>query len=85
MLDRVPQFVFMRFDRALLQPVEHMDGGTGTALYRRALGPGDFSTLWSYVDHLLLNPGVSVGPVKKPDISEIYYVLSGAGTVDGER
>ena len=80
-LDRVPQFVFMRFDRALLQPAEHLDGGTGTALYRRPLGPGTFSTLWSYVDHLLLNPGVSVGPGKKADISEIYHVLAGAGTV----
>ena len=80
-LDRVPQFVSMRIDRALLQPFEHMDGGTGTAMYRRALGPGTFSTLWSYVDHLLLNPGVSVGPAAKPDISEIYYVLAGAGTV----
>jgi mannose-6-phosphate isomerase-like protein (cupin superfamily) len=80
-LDRVPQFVFMRFDRAQLQPVEHMDGGTGTALYRRPLGPGTFSTLWSYVDHLVLNPGVKVGPAKKADISEIYHVLAGAGTV----
>jgi hypothetical protein len=80
-LDRVPQFVFMRIDRTLLQPVERLDSGTGTALYRRALGPGTFSTLWSYVDHIVLNPGVSIGPVAKPDISEIYYVLSGAGTV----
>jgi mannose-6-phosphate isomerase-like protein (cupin superfamily) len=80
-LDRVPQFVFMRIDRALLQPVEHMDGGAGTAMYRRALGPGAFSTLWAYVDHLLLNPGVTVGAAAKADISEIYYVLAGAGTV----
>jgi mannose-6-phosphate isomerase-like protein (cupin superfamily) len=80
-LDRVPQFVFMRIDRTLLQPVEHMDSGTGTALYRRALGPGTFSTLWAYVDHFLLNPGASLGPVAKADISEIYYVLAGAGTV----
>ena len=80
-LDRVPQFIYMRFDRALLLPFEHMDGGTGTALYRRALGPAVFSTLWSYVDHYLLNSGVSLGPLTKPDISEIYYVISGAGTV----
>jgi mannose-6-phosphate isomerase-like protein (cupin superfamily) len=80
-LDLVPQFVFMRFDRALLQPVDHMDGGTGTALYRRALDPGAFSTLWAYVDHFVLNPGVSLGPLTRADISEIYYVLSGAGAV----
>jgi mannose-6-phosphate isomerase-like protein (cupin superfamily) len=81
LLDRIPQFIYMRFDRALLQSIEHMDGGAGTALYRRALGPAVFSTLWSYVDHLVLNPGVSAGPVTKPDISEIYYVISGSGTV----
>jgi mannose-6-phosphate isomerase-like protein (cupin superfamily) len=80
-LDRVPQFVFLRMDRALLQPVEHMDGGTGAVLYRRGLDPGAFSTLWAYVDHMLLNPGVTVGSATKPDISEIYYVLAGAGTV----
>jgi mannose-6-phosphate isomerase-like protein (cupin superfamily) len=80
-LDRVPQFIYLRFDRALLLPFERMDGGTGTALYRRGLGPAVFSTLWTYVDHFLLGPGVSVGPLMKPDISEIYYVISGAGTV----
>ena len=80
-LDRIPQFIYMRFDRTMLLPFDHMNGGTGTALYRRALGPAQFSTLWSYVDHLLLNPGVSVGPSMQPDISEIYYVISGAGTV----
>ncbi len=80
-LDRVPQFVYMRFDRAELQPVEHMDGGTGTVMYRRALGPAVFSTLWSYVDHFLLNAGTSAGPSAKADVSEIYYVISGAGTV----
>ena len=80
-LDRVPQFVFMRIDRALLKPVERMDGGTGTVMYRRGLGPGAFSTLWSYVDHYLLNPGVTLGSARKADISEIWYVLAGAGTV----
>jgi mannose-6-phosphate isomerase-like protein (cupin superfamily) len=33
------------------------------------------------VDHLVLDPGVSAGPVAKADISEIYYVISGSGTV----
>jgi mannose-6-phosphate isomerase-like protein (cupin superfamily) len=80
-LDRIPQFTFMRFDRELLQPVPQMNGGQGTAMYRRALSSGPFSTLWSYVDHFLLKPGASAGPVAQADISEIYYVISGAGTV----
>lgn len=85
-LDPVPQFITMRLDRALLKPITAFDGGNGTVLYRRALGPAIFSTPWTYVDHLLLPPGTSVGSNSKPGISEAYYVLSGEGeiTVAGE-
>lgn len=85
-IDPVPQFISMRLDRALLKPVATMDGGQGTVLYRRALGPAIFSTPWTYVDHLLLPPGSSVGSASRPGISEAYYVLGGEGeiTVSGE-
>ncbi len=78
-LDPVPQFVSMHFDRALLKPVEHMGGGTGTVQYRRALAPSVFTTTWSYVDHLVIPPGSSVGPASKSTMSEVYYVMNGSG------
>jgi len=79
-IDPVPQFISYRLDKALLKPVPGMDGGTGTVRYRRALEPTIFSTPWSYVDHLLIPPGSSVGTAAKPDMSEVYYVISGDGS-----
>ena len=80
-LDPIPQFITMHLDRSLLKPVSQMKGGIGTVRYRRALDPSVFSTAWSYVDHLLIPPGSSVGPSKDPDMSEAYYVLTGNGTI----
>ena len=79
--DKVPQFVTMKLDRALLK-----QGDIPGVMRRRALGPSVFFTPWAYVDHMLIQPGVSVPPLRLDGLSEATYVMSGDGsvTVDGE-
>jgi mannose-6-phosphate isomerase-like protein (cupin superfamily) len=85
-LDPKPVFMFAPLRRNLLRPVEHMNGGKGTVQYRRALTSEMFLTNWAYLDHMLLPPGASVGRHKHMGLEEVFYVMSGQGsvTVNGE-
>ena len=80
--DKIPQFVTMRLDKALLKPAPN----GGKVQRRRALGPSVFYTPWAYVDHELIAAGGDTGTGALPDLSEAYYVMSGEGsvTVNGE-
>jgi mannose-6-phosphate isomerase-like protein (cupin superfamily) len=78
-LDPKPVFITMRLDGAGLPKVEHLYGGKGTVAYRRALPPEVFFTNWSYVDHLLLLEGSSVGKKRHEGVEEFYYVIKGDG------
>jgi mannose-6-phosphate isomerase-like protein (cupin superfamily) len=79
--DDIPQFMLMRLDKTLLQPVANYHGGQGTVQYRRALDPDVFETNWAYVDHLLIPPGASEGLHYHTGVEEIYYVMDGSGQV----
>jgi mannose-6-phosphate isomerase-like protein (cupin superfamily) len=85
-IDPIPVFMTMHLDRALLRGVNAMNGGRGTAQYRRALDPSVFTGPWAYVDHLVLTPGAASGAHLHREVAEFYYVMSGQGvaTVGGE-
>jgi mannose-6-phosphate isomerase-like protein (cupin superfamily) len=81
LLDRIPQFVSFRMDPKLLKPLANMNGGAGTVMYRRLLEPTVFLTPWSYVDEISVPSGAGIGALTDPNMSAVFYVLSGAGSV----
>jgi mannose-6-phosphate isomerase-like protein (cupin superfamily) len=80
-LDPVPVFITSRLYKELLQPVAAMNGGKGTVLARRVLGPAVYVGNWAFVDHVVLPPGSSVGRHRHQGVEEIYYVMNGEGSV----
>jgi mannose-6-phosphate isomerase-like protein (cupin superfamily) len=78
-LDRIPVFMSMRLDRALLRPEPPSRASKGTVQYRRVLAPAVFSGPWAYVDHLLLGPSSATAPHLHRELAEFYYVIKGQG------
>jgi mannose-6-phosphate isomerase-like protein (cupin superfamily) len=80
-LDPIPNFMVARFDRALLRDVAALGGGKGTVQARRLLDGAVFLANWGYLDHMLIPPGASIGPMTQPEIGGFFYVLAGEGKV----
>jgi mannose-6-phosphate isomerase-like protein (cupin superfamily) len=78
-VDKIPTFMTMHLDRALLRPVTGMNGGKGTVQYRRALDTSVFAGPWAYVDHFVVPPGASIGAHRHPYVAEVFYVMNGDG------
>lgn len=67
-------------------PTRHTPNGKGEMLFARVWKDEDFATQWSFVDHVILPPGASIGAHTHGKNEEMYIILSGSGvmTVDGE-
>jgi mannose-6-phosphate isomerase-like protein (cupin superfamily) len=70
-----------RLTRDTMRPMTNMDGGKGTVLYRRGLGPSIFTSNWAFVDHIVLPPGTSIGKHMHQGVEEVYFVMHGEGKV----
>jgi mannose-6-phosphate isomerase-like protein (cupin superfamily) len=90
-LDRIPTFMTMKLDRALIGAGGRGRAGAGPAaatpatpsgvMTRRAGPPSMFASTWAYVDHVLVAPGASTPSMAHDSIAEAYYVLAGSGSV----
>ena len=85
-LDKVPQFVNFHMDPALMRAAPANLNATETVTYRRLLAPQVFMTPWSFFDQIDISAGGKMAPTPDANMSEVYYVNKGAGsvTVNGE-
>lgn len=79
-LDPIPVFVSGQLNKDMTKPNERLYSGEGV-LSRRVLGPEVFKTSWDHVDHLIIPAGSSTNEKQLLGYEEVYYVISGSGSV----
>jgi mannose-6-phosphate isomerase-like protein (cupin superfamily) len=87
-LDAIPTFMTIRLDKSLLRAAGARGRGASipppapnAVLSRRVAGPAMFSTMWSYIDHVLVPSGAATPELAHDALAEAYYVLGGEGTI----
>jgi mannose-6-phosphate isomerase-like protein (cupin superfamily) len=87
-LDAIPPFMTIRLDQSLLRAAGARGRGAAipapapnAVLSRRVAGPAMFSTVWSYLDHVLVPAGAATPELAHDAVAEAYYVLAGEGTM----
>jgi len=85
-LDIVPVFQSTAMYRETMRPAPGMNGGHGSVLYQRVLGPSTYTGNWAFIDHYVLGKDATIGRHKHEGVDEIWYVMNGEGTVtvDGD-
>src|SRR3569833_1257770 len=68
-VEPIPQFISGRLDPSQLKT-------HGTVKKRHEVGPSVLATAWSYVDHVILPAGTSIGPDTQEEISNVCIVLA---------
>jgi mannose-6-phosphate isomerase-like protein (cupin superfamily) len=79
-LDKIPPFMTMKLDRAMLRP-QTVPGVKGDVQYRRVLDPTVFLGPWGYLDQYLVAPGAATASSTDKEIGGFYYVMAGKGKV----
>ena len=87
-LDAIPMFMTIQLDKSLLGAAGARGRGAASPAAapnavrsRRVAGPAMFSTTWSYIDHVLVPPGVATPELPHEGFAEAYYVIGGEGTI----
>ncbi|MFC1606964.1 cupin domain-containing protein [Candidatus Latescibacterota bacterium] len=74
-------FLWTPIDNSLLRDVSKAHLGKGIVMFKRLWWEESYKTDWMFTDHCLLKPDTSIGYHQHNTIEEIYYIVTGHGTM----